>query len=64
MFFTRSDISFTKRLSYPLQFHVEVHHYGMMLLQLYKATGVICQVTCAGEPFFRVSCVLTAEKFS
>lgn len=52
MFFIRSDISFTKCLSYPIQFHIDVYYYGMTLLELYKATGMVRPVTCAGEAFF------------
>lgn len=58
----RSDISFTKCLSYPIQFHTEVFYYGMTLLELYKATVMVRPMTCAGEAFFLISFILTAEK--
>jgi hypothetical protein len=35
----------------------------MTLLELYKATGMVCPVTCAGEALFLISFILTAEKF-
>jgi len=49
---SRSDISFTKCLSYPIQFHVEVYYYGMMLLELYNRLAWYTQWPVQAKHFF------------
>jgi hypothetical protein len=48
---------------YRIQCHIEVYYYGMTLLELHRATGVVLPVTCAGEAFFLISFILTTENF-
>lgn len=46
-----------------MQFHIEVYYYGMILLELCKATGMVLPATHADEAFFLISFILSAKKF-